>query len=88
MRSASTVDKSVHSARYRRLCELLRELRQEAGLTQVQVATALDEHQSFVSKYESAERRLDVIELQDILVVLGGSLTTFVDRLNADDTQD
>jgi len=51
----------------------------------VQVATALDEHQSFVSKYESGERRLDVIELQDILVVLNSSLAGFVDRLNTGD---
>lgn len=34
-----------------------------AGLTQVQVAAALGKHQSFVSKCESGERRVDIIEL-------------------------
>jgi len=81
VRSASTVDKAAHSAGYRRLCVLLRELRQEAGLTQVQVAGALDEHQSFVSKYESGERRLDVIELIEILRVLGVPMTDLLQRL-------
>lgn len=84
MRSASTVDKLAHSARYRRLCELLRELRHEAGLTQVQVAAALDEHQSFVSKYESGERRLDVIELEQVAGALGVSTVTVLARLDAD----
>jgi transcriptional regulator with XRE-family HTH domain len=88
VRSASTVDKLAHSARYRRLCELLRELRHEAGLTQVQVAAALDEHQSFVSKYESGERRLDIIELEEILRALNASMVNFVGRLNASETED
>jgi transcriptional regulator with XRE-family HTH domain len=43
---------------------LLRVAREEAGLTQMDVARALKVHQSFVSKCESGERRLDVIELQ------------------------
>jgi len=85
VRSASTVDKAAHSADYRRLCALLRQLRLEAGLTQVQVATALDEHQSFVSKYESGERRLDVIELLQILGVLGTSMARLLQRLEAAD---
>src|ERR1051326_8425454 len=45
------VEKSIYSAEYQRLCALLRELRQEAGLTQVQVAAELGVPQSFVSKY-------------------------------------
>lgn len=60
------MEKSIYSAEYQRLCALLRELRLEAGLTQVQVAERLDVPQSFVSKYESGERRLDVIELHHV----------------------
>jgi DNA-binding XRE family transcriptional regulator len=52
------VEKSIYSAEYQRLCSLLRELRHEACLTQVQVAARLGVPQSFVSKYESGERRL------------------------------
>nr|WP_230416897.1 helix-turn-helix transcriptional regulator [Micromonospora tarapacensis] len=59
----------------------MRELRREAGLTQVQVAAALDVPQSFVSKYESGERRLDVIELRHVAQVLGVPLRTVLERL-------
>jgi transcriptional regulator with XRE-family HTH domain len=75
------VDKSIHSAEYQRFCELLRQLRHEAGLTQVQVAERLDEPQSFVSKYESGERRLDIIELRQVAEALGVSLNDVVRRL-------
>jgi transcriptional regulator with XRE-family HTH domain len=77
------VDKSIYSAEYQRLCALLRELRQEAGLTQVDVAERLDEPQSFVSKYESGERRLDVIELGHVAHALGVTALLVLERLDA-----
>jgi transcriptional regulator with XRE-family HTH domain len=54
--------KSAFTAEYRKLCKLLREARRHAGLTQQVVAKRLYRPQSYVSKYESGERRLDVIE--------------------------
>jgi transcriptional regulator with XRE-family HTH domain len=42
----------------------LREARKEAGLTQVEVARRLGRSQSFVTKSETGERRLDVVELR------------------------
>ena len=45
--------------------------RTRKGLTQQQVADLLDRPQSFVSKYESGERRLDVIEFVDVCTALG-----------------
>jgi transcriptional regulator with XRE-family HTH domain len=75
------VEKSIWSAEYQQLCVLLRELRREAGLTQVAVAERLDVPQSFVSKYESGERRLDVIELRHVADVLGTTLEAVVARL-------
>jgi transcriptional regulator with XRE-family HTH domain len=59
----------------------LRTRRRDAGLTQVQVATALDVPQSFVSKYESGERRLDVIELRHVVRALGVSMNALLDEL-------
>jgi transcriptional regulator with XRE-family HTH domain len=76
------VEKSIYSAEYQRLCSLLRELRHEAGLTQVQVAEQLEVPQSFVSKYESGERRLDVVELGHVAGALGVSLRDVLDRLD------
>ena len=45
--------------------------RKKAGLTQAEVAKALDRPQSFVSKYESGERLLDVAEYLAIARILG-----------------
>lgn len=52
--------------RYRALVRRLRERRLEAELTQSGLAERLGRRQQFVSKYESFERRLDVIEFVDI----------------------
>jgi len=53
---------SIYSAEYRRLVELLVIARRHAKLTQKQLAEMLGRPQSFVSKFERAQRRLDVIE--------------------------
>lgn len=58
--------KSIHSAPYIRLLELMVERRNSAGLTQSQVADRLGRPQSFVSKFERGERRLDVIEFLEV----------------------
>ena len=50
----------------------LRNLRKRQGLTQAEVAKRLRKQQSFVSKYESGERRLSVIEFIDVVRALGG----------------
>lgn len=77
------VEKSLYTADYQRLCALLVRLRRDAGLTQVRVADALGVPQSFVSKYESGQRRLDVIELDHIAAALGTTLHAIVDALKA-----
>ena len=53
----------VHRPAYRRLCELLREWRKSAGLTQRDLAAKLKQPRSYVSKSEIAERRIDPLEL-------------------------
>lgn len=58
--------RSQHSARYKRFLKRLRAARLQAGLTQIEVAATLRRPQSFVSKCESGERRVDVIELEDL----------------------
>jgi transcriptional regulator with XRE-family HTH domain len=53
---------TLRSPEQARLVALLIETRRRAGLTQAAVAERLGRPQSFVSKYEKGERRLDVIE--------------------------
>ncbi len=57
---------SVFTDRYKQFRLLLVEAREKAGLSQAQLAGKLSRPQSFVSKYECGERRLDVIEFEQI----------------------
>ena len=72
--------KSLSSTEGEKLAALLRSVRVEAGLTQSEVAERLDLPQSFVSKYESGERRLDLVELRQICKALKISLGDFIRR--------
>lgn len=72
--------KSIYSDEQAVLVGLLRELREKAGVRQVELAERLGRPQSFVSKYESGERRLDLIELRHIALALGVSLGAVVKR--------
>lgn len=62
---------SLHSTDYRAFVEPLVERRRAQGMTQVDLAVALGKPQSFVSKYERHERRLDPAEYRMILLALG-----------------
>jgi transcriptional regulator with XRE-family HTH domain len=65
------VAKGIHDDRYRALLRLLREHRLAQGTTQTVLAERLHRPQQFVSKYESGERRLDVVEFMDVARALG-----------------
>jgi transcriptional regulator with XRE-family HTH domain len=66
-----------------KLRELLKELRKiEAGLTQVALSQALGRAQSYVSKYEANERKLDYIEVTEIYEALGISMEQFNNMYN------
>ena len=62
------------------MAELLRKLREDSGLRQIDVAERIGLQQSFVSKYETGERRLDLIELQEVSTALGLTLSAVVKR--------
>jgi transcriptional regulator with XRE-family HTH domain len=62
------------------LLHLLKELRNEAGLRQQDIAARLGQPQSFVSRYESGGRRLDVVELREVCETCNVSLTEFSRR--------
>lgn len=64
----------AHDPRYRDLIDKLVEARKEKGVSQDALAKLLGRHQQFVSRYETGERRLDVVEFVDIARALGVSL--------------
>lgn len=70
--------KSVFTAEYQILRTLLRSVRERSNVTQVELAEKLDETQSFVSKCERGERRLDVVQLNAFCEALGIELIDFV----------
>lgn len=65
------MQKSLKSAEYARLIDLLVAVRQDADITQQKLAERLGEHQSFIAKYENGERRIDVVEFVTISRALG-----------------
>ena len=80
-RYITTMSKRNSLTEQARLQALLRTVRTEAGFRQVDLAAKLGRPQSYVSKYESGERRLDVLELREVCNVVGISLRVFAARL-------
>lgn len=77
------MEKSIFTHEYRVLLQLLRETREAAGITQVDLASKLGQTQSFVSKVELGDRRLDLVQLRSILLALNCDLPSFVSRFEA-----
>ncbi len=63
--------KSIYTEREKRLIALLRAAREKAGLTQIQLARRLGKYKTYVSKYETGERQLDVVEFLAVAEALG-----------------
>ena len=76
--------KSIFSSRYETFRKELVAAREAAGLTQTQLAAKLARPQSFVSKYERGERRLDVIECLEVAEALGVDAVQFIRKLMRD----
>jgi transcriptional regulator with XRE-family HTH domain len=75
------MEKKIYLAQLDHLVSLLRKLRLEAGLTQVQLAARLETDQAYVSRYENGQRRLDVLDVREICEAVGITLEEFVKRL-------
>jgi transcriptional regulator with XRE-family HTH domain len=68
------------SDQYQQFRELLVQARKNARLTQTELSARLERPQSFVSKYERGERRLDVVEFCDVAKALGVDPARFLGR--------
>jgi transcriptional regulator with XRE-family HTH domain len=73
--------KTLGSTRHRVLIAALIERREALDLTQADVAGKLGEYQSFVARYESGQRRIDVIELLRLAEILKFDATVLVRKL-------
>lgn len=72
------------SKRYKNLRALLIDARKARGLTQVNIAERLARPQSFVSKYERGEKRLDVVQFLDVTRAIGLDPKKVIDQLGKD----
>jgi transcriptional regulator with XRE-family HTH domain len=72
------MQKTISSQEGKLFLRLLREAREKAGVSQTQLAERLTESQSFISKCERGERRLDVVELRAWCHALKISFSAFV----------
>ncbi|MHB8565253.1 MAG: helix-turn-helix domain-containing protein [Acidiferrobacteraceae bacterium] len=72
------MQKSISSRTFPRFLACLRQAREQAGLTQEDLAERLGETQSFVSKCERGERRVDLVELREFCKAMGITLGKFV----------
>ena len=80
----TNMDKSIHSPLYHQVIGRLRSKREGKGVTQAQLADKLGVNQNFISKIETCDRRLDLIELRQICQVLGISFVDFVAEVERD----
>lgn len=76
--------KSLHTPEYEHFRSLLIAAREKKGLTQADVSERLARPQSFVSKYESGERRLDVVEFLAVCQALETDPKTIIRKLEAE----
>ena len=72
---------SLHSPRHKVISAALKEARLAKGMTQAQLAQALERHQPFVVAVEKNQRRVDLVELMDIAAILDVDIPALVKRL-------
>ena len=78
------VKKNIRLNQQKKLLVLLRGVRVEAGLTQSELASRLGTDQTFVSKYESGERRLDILELHEVCQAIEIDFVALIRTLDKD----
>jgi len=84
MKRSRQPEKSIYTDEYGLVLRLLREARKKSGITQIDLADQLGQTQSFVSKVERGDRRLDIVQLRTILLEFGVTLPDFVIQLESE----
>jgi len=72
------MSKSIYSKDYRNVIEKLKKARLDVGLKQEDVALKLKKPQSYISKIERGERRIDITELKELAKIYKKDITYFV----------
>ncbi|MDD3984182.1 MAG: helix-turn-helix transcriptional regulator [Candidatus Omnitrophica bacterium] len=72
------MNKSIYSKDYKRTIEKLKKVRLEVGLKQEDVAEKLKKPQSYISKIERGERRIDIAELKELSKIYKKDINYFI----------
>ncbi|MCO5064299.1 MAG: helix-turn-helix domain-containing protein [Rhizobiaceae bacterium] len=75
---------SIRSDLYRHIIELLVQARKDAGITQVELGKRIGQRQTFVSKFELGERRLDIAEFIEVCRAIGADPHAIIRSIEAD----
>lgn len=70
--------KAIYQNEYKQIAEKLKKARVEAGLTQKDVSEKIGKPQSYISKAESAEQRIDIVELKQFAELYKKSINYFI----------
>ena len=70
--------KTIYSADHKKLIEKLKKARKEAGLDQISAAKLIGKTQSYISKAESGQRRLDIVQLKEFSKIYKKELKYFI----------
>lgn len=73
---------STYTYEYQKFLENLRKARKESGFTQIEVAQKLNQPQSYVSKCESGEKRVDIIELMKYSKIYNKKIEYFIQNID------
>jgi transcriptional regulator with XRE-family HTH domain len=72
------MSKSIHTKEYQKLLKKLKKARKDSRLTQLEISQKLEKPQSFISKCESGERRIDTIELLKFAKIYKKDINFFI----------
>ena len=70
--------KTIYSEEHKFLVEQLRKAREEAGLDQKEIAKLLGRTQSYISKIESGQIRIDVVQLKELAKIYKKNINYFI----------
>lgn len=72
------MSKTIYSKEHKHIVEQLKKAREEANLSQEEVAKILHKTQSYVSKIESGQRKIDVVQLKEFAMAYKKNLDFFI----------
>ena len=72
--------KTIYSKEHKYLVEQLKQARKETGLAQKEIAKLLDTTQSYISKIESGQYRIDVVQLKEFAKIYKKKLDFFIKK--------